>query len=509
MAIDGIGLAEPSTITKSLAAVPIERNSSVTYQEVMVLGSPNSTTLLALAEVMGSAPASTTVGLVVRVAEPSTGPFSISTVGGAVTVRSSAASALVTAYQSSAADLNVTVAGYSTTVNVSSLGGTVIVVGTVNVSSVSGSVAVAPVSGSTFRTQPGSTLWASSAGFHFDSSGALQITGASASTGVTVNRMVGNSSAVDYMPVRIVNSSGDGFVTPSLDYTHGSTLSTGVSAPGVLLRGSAAVPTAVGGDDRWVLQWATLNGAANVALVTSSGASAMDSTESALKVNVVAGSAAGSTIVTVSTGSVRVHQSSAADLNVTVAGYSTTVNVSSLGGAVIVRSSAASLLGTVYQSTASELQTTARINTSSGGAVEGSTTTPAANVTGLHIRQVYPTMQSTTLIITSTHSTAVYPVISSVAGMRHKVYAYFVGSTHTLPSTMIFCSSASDAGFDHWAVNFGSGSSGITGANLALSPPGFIFAGITANALNVKVEGGSSVTSTVVVRLAISWFDEA
>jgi hypothetical protein len=468
--IDGIGLAEPSTITKSLAAVPVTRNSSVTYQEVMVLGSPNSTTLLALAEVMGSAPASTTVGLVTRIAGP------------------------VTVAQSTAGDLNV-VAMQGGNWNIDTL----VAVGVV--SSLAGRVGIAGFHAGGLVNVTDSTNNAINVNVVAGAAGG--------STGVTVNRMVGNSSAVDYMPVRIVNSSGDGFVTPSLDYTHGSTLSTGVSAPGVLLRASAAVPTAVGGDDRWVLQWATLNGAANVALVTSSGASAMDSTESALKVNVVAGAAAGSTIVTVSTGSVRVHQSSAADLNVTVAGYSTTVNVSSLGGAVIVRSSAASLLGTVYQSTASELQTTARINTSSGGAVEGSTTTPAANVTGLHIRQVYPTMQSTTLVITSTHSTAIYPVISSVAGLRHKVYAYFVGSTHTLPSTMIFCSSASASGFDHWAVNFGSGSSGITGANLALSPPGFIFAGITANALNVKVEGGSSVTSTVVVRLAISWFDEA
>ena len=66
--IDGIGLAEPSTITKSLAGVLVQRNGSNTYQEVMVLGSPNSTTALALAEIQATAPASTTMGLVVRVA---------------------------------------------------------------------------------------------------------------------------------------------------------------------------------------------------------------------------------------------------------------------------------------------------------------------------------------------------------------------------------------------------------------------------------------------------------
>lgn len=87
-----------------------------------------------------------------------------------------------------------------------------------------------------------------------------------------------------------------------------------------------------------------------------------------LPVNLVSGQ---STITTVSTGSVRVHQSTAADLNVTVANLSTTVNVSSLAGAVIVRSSAADFAATVtpasgstwavrpLQSSAADLQVTA------------------------------------------------------------------------------------------------------------------------------------------------------
>lgn len=72
--IEGIGLAEPSTVTKSLAAVKIDRGGSTTWQELMILASPNSTTSLALAEVMGSAPASTVVGLAVRVVS---GPSSV------------------------------------------------------------------------------------------------------------------------------------------------------------------------------------------------------------------------------------------------------------------------------------------------------------------------------------------------------------------------------------------------------------------------------------------------
>ena len=228
---------------------------------------------------------------------------------------------------------------------------------------------------------------------------------------------------------------------------------------------------------------------------------------------------------------VTVYQSTAADLNVTVAGYSTTVNVSSLAGPVIVRSSAASLLASVYQSTAADLNVTvagysttvnvssvagavtARTFTSSGGSVEGSTTTPSTgSVLGLNVRQVMPSgRQSTSILVTSTHSTSHYTLASSVAGLKHKVRAYFVGSTHTNPSTLIFLSSteAAGAGAERWHVNFGSGSSGITGANMALSGPDFIFETLAADALAVRIEGGSSVTATVVARVSVSWFTEA
>lgn len=124
--IDGIGLAEPSTITKSLAAVAIERNSSMTYQEVMVIGSPNSTTSSALAEVTNAAAASTAWGLVTRHAGPiavtnSTATdfvANVSSVAGAVIVRSSAANALMTAYQSTAADLQATITLASTAMQI-------------------------------------------------------------------------------------------------------------------------------------------------------------------------------------------------------------------------------------------------------------------------------------------------------------------------------------------------------------------------------------------------------
>lgn len=118
-----------------------------------------------------------------------------------------------------------------------------------------------PASGSTWRTQPGSTLWASSAGFHFDSSGALTVNfaAAGASTVVTIARQVGNSSAADYMPVRLVDSSGTGY--------HGPT---------------NPVPFAVTDSSNAVVK---------------SG----DSANNAIRVNVVAGAAGGSTNFSIST----------------------------------------------------------------------------------------------------------------------------------------------------------------------------------------------------------------
>lgn len=311
-----------------------------------------------------------------------------------------------------------------------------------------------------------------------------------------------------------------------------------------------------------------------------------DSTNAALRVNVVAGSAAGSTEATV-------RQSTYADFNtlsrladrdastnvanvtnttpastayalaVRQVGHSTTVNVSSLAGAVIVRSSAADFGATVTQaSTAWAVQlsaysTTVNVsslagkvtvdqnstvwpvqvssvagkvlvdqnstvwpvqvssvagivtvnnNDGSGNALASAVAAPSTGARGLVVRPVINGINSTTVLITSTHSTALYSLISSVAGARHKCFAYFVGSTHTSPSTLVFVSSNA---IDRWAVNFGSGSSGVTGANLALSPPAWLFHTDAGNALNVRIEGGSSATSTVVARISLSWFSEA
>lgn len=330
--IDGIGLQEPSTITKSLAAVAIERNSSMTYQEVMVLGSPNSTTSSALAEVTNAAAASTAWGLVTRT-----------------------------------------------------------------------------------RTNPESTSWASSAGFHFDSSGALQVSLiGTTSTGVTVNRTVGNSSAADYMPARLVDSSGTGF--------HGLT---------------NPLPTQ---------------------LLTSSGASAMDSTEGAVKVNVVAGAAGGSTQMTV-------RQSTAGDLLATITFGST-------GNTVL-----------------------SRLTTSSGGNIEGSSGTPPTGALGVFVRPAHPTL---TIVNSTAGTDTIATLVSSQATSKPFVCAYTVNSTEAGPVQCGFYSGATLV----WPVTLWAGGGVVKDAQ-AVPHPSYLFAGSTGAGLTFNV------ASTGAYRVAITYWTGA
>lgn len=144
------------------------------------------------------------------------------------------------------------------------------------------------------------------------------------------------------------------------------------------------------------------------------------------------------------------------------------------------------------------------LRTSSGTVIAASTISPAANDWGLAVRQVRPTLLSTTIVVTSSNSTALYELLSSAAGVKHKVFAYSLTSTSVVPSTFIFMSSGAQG--DKWGVAFGSGSSGVSGANLAIAPPGFLFETATANALNAVIESGSTGQSA---RLSISYFTEA
>lgn len=296
----------------------------------------------------------------------------------------------------------------------------------------------------------------------------------------------------------------------------------------------------------------TVAGYSTIATVSTGSVRVHQSTAADLNVTV----AGYSTITSVSTGSVRVHQSTAADLNVTVAGYSTIATVST-GSVRVHQSTAADLRATVAQastvwaaqvdgrvraqnstigdflasvqqnstvwavqvdgrvraqnSTISDLlasvqqnSTTwfaqASIRDSSGVAFNGVTTRPTTNAQGLSVRMVLNDLQSTTLSTIGNNSTS-STIVSSAAGVRHKVYAYSVTSTVQTANTLTFASSLANP---LWHVVLRAISSGITGANMSVTPPAWLFATEASSPLVFKITG-----STGSYHLSFSYFTEA
>lgn len=238
-----IGLSQPvaSTITARLDAITLDANSTTVMREVMVIGSPETTN--ALTAVLAAAPKSTDWGMAVRVISgPSTATdFAVR----ALTPSTYADAGIVRAQNSTATDF---LARVNQGVGNSSLA-------------------------DAWKVGPASTAFASSAGFHFTSSGAMQIAG-------------NNSSAADrYLSVRLTD--GAAFVGPAADYTAGSTMNfSTITGPGTLIRSGAAVG---GTTDTWQIQWGTSNGAAYVTPVAQDGA--------AMYSSVVPGSTASAIVV--------------------------------------------------------------------------------------------------------------------------------------------------------------------------------------------------------------------
>ena len=152
------------------------------------------------------------------------------------------------------------------------------------------------------------------------------------------------------------------------------------------------------------------------------------------------------------------------------------------------------------QSSAADLQVTARLVDSSAVVVPASTSMPLNGANGYNIRQVMPTLRSTgfsTFGNTSTSNT----VVSSVAAQRVKVYAYSITSTVQAVNEIGFWSSAASL---LWPIQLQSFSSGVSGANLAVTPPAWLFGTAAGDPLVAKVTG-----STGSYRVAFSYFQEA
>lgn len=518
-----IGLQEPSTITGRVATVSINRGSTAEQQEILVLGDPETSN--AIARVLNAAPASTDWGVVVRPVGAST-TVNVSSVAGVVavaqdstvwavqsaqagawtvraTLSSTSADNPVTASQagawtvratlsstsadnpvsaaqagtwdvrnvssvagkvavvnSSAADLNVTVAGYSTIAAISSVAGIVAV-------------------------RPSDTNWASSAGFHFNSSGELLTRDAGNSTTVAVSSLGG---IVAIRPSDTNWASSAGFHFDS---------SGGLQISGTFNATTSTIVTV------------------SQLLDSSGGSVAMaDSANQALRVNVVAGAAGGSTIVTVSTGSIRVHQSTAADLQATVtpastvwavqlSNYSTIAAVSSVGGVVKVQqnstvwavqltqwsttrnvSSLAGVVKVTQNSTVWNVQ--ARLFDGVSNALVSATSNPSSNAQALAVRPVIHTLL--TYSASTTGQSSATTIISSNATTRGKVFAYSITSTLAGPVEWGIYNGATRL----WGGVLAAPSSAISGVNLAVSPPAYLFANSTGAALTFNVASSNA-----------------
>lgn len=649
--IDG---EESATVTFTVGAVSLTRNSSAELQEILVLGDPEVASSLGLARVTNTAPPSTNAALNVRiasgpssVADLSVRPIAPSTYGDGGLYRvaqSTAADLLVrpiapSTYgdgglfrvaQSTAADLNVTVAGYSTTAQVSSLAGRV-------------------------GVQPHSTEFASCGGFHFDSSGALQIAGSfSASTTVQVSSVGGivkvaqDAPTGSSTPWAVRLSDGSTWLPVGADYVDGSTASS-VTGPTILFDNGSNVTmravsltlglpvNVVGGtisasttvqvssvagrvgvipnsteyascggfhfDSSGALQIAGSFSASTTAQVSSvagrvavmpnstdfgsCGGFHFDSS-GALQ---IAGSFSASTTVNVSSlagivASWLVSNSGASlstdaapastsyGITVRQVGYSTIVAVSSLAGLVtaapisssgvsmstdaepastkqglivrhvgrinigstatdnVVNVSSLAGIAAVRPSDTSWLSSAGAHFNSSGGLIvdQGSTvwivsqvssvagvlksqimdssnvtpnivgTRPSTGAQGIAVRSVLNDLNSTCFSTMGNNSTS-STIVSSAASVKVKVYAYSITSTAQAVNTLSFASSLANP---IWQVQMQSISSGITGANLAVTPPAWLFATEAASPLVFKVTG-----TTGTYHLSFSYFVEA
>ena len=142
----------------------------------------------------------------------------------------------------------------------------------------------------------------------------------------------------------------------------------------------------------------------------------------------------------------------------------------------------------------------AKIQDSSAVGFIGTTTRPTTGAQGLVVRTVLNDLLSTCFSTMGNNSTS-STIVSSAASVRHKVYAYSITSTAQAVNTLSFASSLANP---IWHVQMQSVSSGITGANLAVTPPAWLFATEAASPLVFKITG-----TTGTYHLSFSYFTEA
>ena len=417
MSLSNIGGAEPSTVTFRVATVTQARGSTTEHQEIVVLGGESSS--LAIAAVLDGAPGSTAWGLTVRQV------------------------------------------GYSTTVQVSSVAGTVTISGGVSLSNL--------------EVIEDSAAAANPTGIHI--------------IGRRRDSLAGETSAdADNVAINATDK-GEVYVKHADAFQVSSVAGT-VTAQ-IIGPLSSAAPAA--GDSGVIVRQVGYSTTVNVSSLAGKVLVDQNSTVWSVQVSSVAGTVAAQIIGPLSSAA-----PAAGDSGVIVrqVGYSTTVNVSSLAGKVLVDQNS-TVWPVQVSSVAGAVQ--ARQFTSSGGSLEGSTATPTAGVLGLHVRPAPPAaLQSTSILAnigTAGGSTA---LLSSAAGLKWRVAAFSVMSTVVAVSSCAFASSNKE----RWGLLLGTGSSGITGANLAIGGGLWLFETDAAEALNF------TASSTGLYRVSLTYWQE-
>ena len=190
---------------------------------------------------------------------------------------------------------------------------------------------------------------------------------------------------------------------------------------------------------------------------------------------------------------VQAHNSSIADLLASAQQNSTVWQVQAHNSTI------GDLLASVQQNS-TVWQTQAKIMDSSAVSPNIVGTRPTTGAQGFAVRTVLNDLQSTAFSTIGNGSTSA-TVVSSVASQRIKVYAYSITSTAQAVNTLTFASSLGNA---IWHIQMQSVSSGISGANLAVSPPAWLFGTAANEPLVFKVTG-----TTGSYHLSFSYFVEA
>lgn len=238
--------------------------------------------------------------------------------------------------------------------------------------------------------------------------------------------------------------------------------------------------TVVQGTSPW-----TIAGTSTV--VVASGNSSVIVTSGNSSVIVTSGNSS-VTISAVAAGAGRLNiGSTAADNAVLISGNSTVV-VASGNSSVIITSGNSSVTITAIAAGAGRINigSTAADNAvaladGAGNALESSTSAPSTGARGLLVRPILG--GSTTYSASTTGQSTATVLVSSAAASRAFVYAYSITSTLAGPVTWAIYSGANSGGTRLWGGVLAAVSSAISGVNLAVSPPAYLFANSTGNAL--------------------------